>query len=152
MSASLAQLITEDHVVLGASADSWQDAIRQAAFPLLRSRAVTEEYVSRMIDVVEKYGPYIVLAPGVALAHAQPDGTVSRTSMSAMTLAEGVAFGNAEHDPVRLVLCLAASDSTSHLEALKAFVQIIRTPESVERLVTAASPEVFLASLVPADA
>ena len=152
MSASLAQLITEDHVVLGASADTWQEAIRQAALPALRSHAVTEEYVDRMIDVVEKFGPYIVLAPGVALAHAQPDGTVSRTSMSAVTLPQGVDFGNADNDPVRLVFCLAASDSTSHLEALKAFVQIIRTPESVEHLITADSIQEFLTGLVPADA
>lgn len=152
MSASLAQLITEDHVVLGASAGSWQEAIRQAALPLLRSHAVAEEYVGRMIDVVDSFGPYIVLAPGVALAHAQPDGTVSRTSMSAATLPQGVVFGHAEHDPVRLVFCLAAQDSTSHLEALKAFVQIIRTPESVAQLIAAATPQEFLTGLVPANA
>ncbi|GAA1485316.1 PTS sugar transporter subunit IIA [Brachybacterium fresconis] len=152
MSASLSQLVTDDHVVLGASADTWQEAIRQAALPLLRSQAVTEEYVGRMIDVVDQFGPYIVLAPGVALAHAQPDGSVSRTSMSAATLPRGVDFGKSEHDPVRLVFCLAAQDSTSHLEALKAFVQIIRAPESVERLIAAASPQEFSSGLVPTDA
>ena len=58
-----------------------------------------------------------MLAPGVALAHAQPDGSVTHTAMSAMTVPEGVSFGHDGNDPVRLVLCLAAADSTSHLEA-----------------------------------
>lgn len=34
-----------------------------------------------MIEVDENHGPYIVLAPGVALAHAQPDGSVTHPTM-----------------------------------------------------------------------
>ena len=89
MSTSLTQLITDEHVVLGARPQSWQDAIRLAAAPLVASASVTDHYIDRMIEVVQAYGPYIVLAPGVALAHAQPDGSVTRTAMSAMTVPEG---------------------------------------------------------------
>lgn len=149
MSTSLTQLITDEHVILGARPQSWQDAIRLAAAPLVESASVTDHYIDRMIEVVQAYGPYIVLAPGVALAHAQPDGSVTRTAMSAMTVPEGVSFGHDGNDPVRLVLCLAAADSTSHLEALKAFVQIMREPDAVDRLVLAKSPQGFRTLLEP---
>lgn len=149
MSTSLPQLITDDHVVLGASPETWQDAIRQVAQPLLESASITENYVHRMIDVVDSFGPYIVLVPGVALAHAQPDGSVTRTAMSALTVPNGVDFGNEDNDPVRLVLCLAAADSTSHLDALKAFVQIMRDPAAVRRLVGTRTPAEFRAALAP---
>lgn len=149
MSTSLPQLITEDHVVIGASPTTWQDAIRHVAQPLLDSGSITGGYVDRMIGVVDSFGPYIVLAPGVALAHAQPDGSVTRTAMSAMTVPAGVVFDHAENDPVRLVLCLAAADSTSHLDALKGFVQIMRAPDAVDRLVAASTPARFRAGLVP---
>ncbi|MCG7311056.1 PTS sugar transporter subunit IIA [Brachybacterium sp. ACRRE] len=150
MPTSLPQLITEDHVVLGASPASWQDAIREAAAPLLASESIGGGYVERMIEVVDRFGPYIVLAPGVALAHAQPDGSVARTAMSALTIPGGIAFSHEENDPVRLVLCLAAADATSHLEALKGFVQIIRDPSAVDRLVAAHSPADFRGALTPA--
>lgn len=103
MSTSLTQLITEKHVVLGVRPQSWQDANRLAAAPLAASASVTDQYIDRMIEVVETYGPYIVLAPGVALAHAQPDGSVARTAMSAMTIPEGVPFGHDGNAPVRLI-------------------------------------------------
>lgn len=149
MSTSLTQLITEDHVILKARPQDWQHAIRLAAAPLVESDSVADEYVDRMIDVVTTFGPYIVLTPGVALAHAQPDGSVSRTAMSAMTVPGGVEFGHDQNDPVRLVLCLAAADSTSHLEALKAFVQIMRDAAAVDQLVDAATPADFRALLEP---
>jgi len=149
LSTPLSQLITEDHVVLGAAPESWQDAIREVAGPLLDSDSITAVYVDRMIEVVDRFGPYIVLAPGVALAHAQPDGSVTRTAMSAMTVPAGVRFGHEQHDPVLLVLCLAAADSSSHLEALKGFVQILRDPAAVDRLVAAPDAGAFRALLEP---
>ncbi len=149
MSTSLTQLITDDHVILGAHPQDWQHAIRLAAAPLVASDSVTGEYVDRMIDVVTAFGPYIVLTPGVALAHAQPDGSVARTSMSAMTVPDGVEFGHEQNDPVRLVLCLAAADSTSHLEALKAFVQIMQDPAAVDGLVGSTTSADFRARLEP---
>lgn len=51
MSTSLTQLITEKHVVLGARPQSWQDAIRLAAAPLVASASVTVHYIDRMIAV-----------------------------------------------------------------------------------------------------
>lgn len=107
MSASLTQLITDDHVILGARPKDWQHAIRLAATPLVASASVTGAYVDRMIDVVTTFGPYIVLTPGVALAHAQPDRSVTRNAMGTMTVSDGVPFGHDQNDPVRLVPCLA---------------------------------------------
>lgn len=144
---SLSQLITEEHVTLRSTPDDWQEAIRLVSLPLLTSGSITQGYVERMIDMVLRYGPYIVLVPGVALAHAQADGDVLRTSMSAMTIPDGVAFGHTDHDPVRLLLCLAAPDSGSHLEALRVLVQILRHPSTIAALVAAQDPTAFRALL-----
>lgn len=64
MSTSLTQLITDDHVVLGARPQGWQHAIRLAAAPLVESDSVTGAYVDGMIYVVTTFGPNIVLTPG----------------------------------------------------------------------------------------
>ena len=46
-----------------------------------------------MVDNVRQNGPYIVVAPGFALAHARPDSSVLWTGMSWIRLDEPVAFG-----------------------------------------------------------
>lgn len=51
MSTSLTQLITDEHVVLGARPQSRQDAILLAAAPLVASASVTDHYIDRMIEV-----------------------------------------------------------------------------------------------------
>ncbi|WP_144267010.1 PTS sugar transporter subunit IIA, partial [Oenococcus oeni] len=56
----------------------WKTSIKEASKPLLEDGTILNGYVSSMIDVVEKEGPYINIGPGIALAHAQPNGFVNR--------------------------------------------------------------------------
>lgn len=39
-----------------------------------------------MIEALHKFGPYIVVIPGIALAHAEAGSTVMEECMSMMTL------------------------------------------------------------------
>ncbi len=105
-------------IVIGAPALDWRDAIRWAGNALVASGATTERYSDEMIATVEQLGPYIVIAPGIALAHSRPSAAVLRTGLSLVTLAKPVEFGNKENDPVRLVIGLAAPDADGHVEAL----------------------------------
>lgn len=144
MTTTLAEMITEDRVIVHSSATTWQTAIKAAAAPLVADGSIEPAYVDAMIGAVEKFGPYIVLGPHVALAHARPDGSVNRQAMSILTLEHPVAFGHSDHDPVSVVFCLASQDSTSHLSALKSFVRIAGDPDRTDRLAAATStPEVL---------
>ena len=64
-------------------------------------------------------GPYIVIAPGTAFAHARPSGSVRRTALSLIVLTDPVSFGHPSNDPVDLVVALSATDPDTHLEAMK---------------------------------
>src|SRR5699024_8326932 len=78
---------------------------------LVATGATDGAYTDAMIRTVEQHGPYIVLAPGFALAHSRPDESVHRTELSFVRLAEPVAFGHAANDPGTLVMALAAAVS-----------------------------------------
>lgn len=140
---TLQSLMTEDHILLRAPADSWQDAIAVAASPLIADGSITSDYVTAMVHAVNTFGPYILLVPHLALAHAKPGDAVTRTAMSALVPAEPVFFGHHDHDPVTLIFCLASVDSESHLDALRSFVSIAGDPQLCERLVTAPDPTEF---------
>ena len=115
---TLANAFSRESVLLNRSAGSWREAIVLAGAGLVAAGVATEAYTQAMIDVVETNGPYIVIAPGFALAHARPSTEVLRWGMSLVTLAEPVAFDAGANDPVSVVVGLGAVDKDQHIEAL----------------------------------
>lgn len=111
-------LLADRSIDLAARASSWQDAIRQAGALLEATGQVEPAYTQAMIDSVEEKGPYIVVAPGFAFAHARPSAAIHETTMSWLKLDRPVEFGHKKNDPVDLVVALAATDTTSHQKAM----------------------------------
>jgi transcriptional antiterminator/mannitol/fructose-specific phosphotransferase system IIA component (Ntr-type) len=135
----LNELITEQTIQLAKKADSWEDAIRLAAKPLVQKGCVKEQYVQAMIDSIHELGPYVVLAPKVAIPHARPDDGVHQLSMSFLRLEEGVLFP--QQKKVHLLFVLAAVDSESHLLALAQLSEMLSDEAEIEKLIQAQTPE-----------
>ena len=77
-----------------------------------------DAYTDQMIETVEKMGPYIVIAPGLALAHSRPSEAVLKTGLSWVRLSTPVKFGNKANDPVSLVIGLAGHDENEHITVM----------------------------------
>ena len=122
---SLAQLLTEDKILCRRRAADWEDAVRQACGVLTAAGDVDESFVRSAVESVKKAGPYIVIMPGVALVHGQTGRGVRRLAMSTITLEQPVRFHHPTNDPVWLVLCLAAADNWSHIQALKDLLELL---------------------------
>jgi PTS system ascorbate-specific IIA component len=136
----LTSLIPGDGIRLGVAATDWRDAIRQVGEVLVADGAVDPAYPAEMIAAVEELGPYIVIAPGIALAHARPSPAVHRAAIAIVVLATPVAFGHARHDPVRIVIGLAAPDDTSHLEGLATLATFLADETRLAALLAAPDP------------
>ena len=113
------ELIRLENIDINVEASDWEDAIRKAGKLLVDADYAEEQYVDGMVNVVKDYGPYIVILPGVALAHARPQCGAKKIGLSLITLKEPVAFGNETFDPVKLVFALCATDNHSHLDLLQ---------------------------------
>ncbi|MBV2365635.1 PTS sugar transporter subunit IIA [Streptomonospora nanhaiensis] len=138
---SLSQLLPVDAIVTGIQVDSWRSAIRAAGELLVATGTTTNDYIGQMQSAVDEYGPYIVIAPGLALAHARPSPAVLRTGLSWAGLAEPVEFGHSTNDPVRLVVGLAAVDHDGHSSALSRLARLLADPARLDRLVRATSAQ-----------
>ena len=125
--------IDTSDIQINVHADSWQSALRLAAKPLLDNGSITATYVENMIQAVIKYGPYIVIAPGLALGHAEPDENVLKTGYAIATLDTPVKFGSKTNDPVDVVVVLASINSKDHLKALRQ----MQSSEDAARIVQA---------------
>ncbi len=120
MVADIDGFLPDSAFLLDVPATDWKDAIRLAGKGLVAAGFTTDAYTDQMIETVEKMGPYIVIAPGLALAHSRPSEAVLKTGLSWVRLSTPVKFGNKANDPVSLVIGLAGHDENEHITVMSA--------------------------------
>ena len=89
----LKEIIEKGYFTFATHFDSWEDAIRASYQPLLKDGTVEDVYVKAVIECVNKYGPYIVIAPNIAMPHST-EGAVGchGTAISFMKVKDEVDF------------------------------------------------------------
>ena len=128
-------------ILVGATAADWREAVRLAGAALVRSGAAREGYSDEMIRMIDEHGPYVVIAPGLALAHARPGPDVLADGLAIVTLGTPVAFGHPHNDPVRVVLGLAIKNADEHLAAVAGLANVLNDGTAIQQLADAASIE-----------
>lgn len=143
---SLKDLVKKELIQQLDKVNDWQTAVRIASKPLLEYGYIEESYVEAIISSVNEIGPYIVLAPKVAVPHASPDAGVHRLGISFLQLKEPVNFGLADDEDknVQLIFVLATVDSSAHLKALQQLALILDDDDIIESLIRAEIPEEIL--------
>lgn len=134
------EVIAAENIQLKVAAQDWRDAMIKSGQLLVDSGYITTDYIDLTIKCVEENGPYIVITPGLALSHSRPDVSVKKTGLSLITLEKPIEF-QSENDPVDIVLTLAATDDSSHLEKLQGMAEYISEEEHLDAIRNAASPE-----------
>lgn len=132
--------IALDSIQLACTAVDWEGAIRVAAAPLVSRGSIEPSYVDRMIASVHEMGPYIVIMPGFALAHAAPGEDVRTSDLSIATFTEDVMF-HCDNDPVRVVMCLACTDREAHIARLQRIAEKLLDETFVDRMLACGTAE-----------
>ena len=89
----LREFVEQKHYKFAPGADSWQDAIRMSCESLEADGTVEANYKEDIIACVEKYGPYIVIMPNIAMPHSQEGAQgVHKTAIGFMKLDKPVSF------------------------------------------------------------
>lgn len=131
----------------GVHAADWRAAVRAAGVDLVTAGAVGRAYVDELVQQIEQAGPYCVVAPGVAVPHAKASAVVRRDALAIVVLDEPVAFGHPHHDPVRVVIGLAATSPKRHLRFLAALANALDASGVTERLTAARTRDEAVAAL-----
>jgi PTS system ascorbate-specific IIA component len=129
--------LPESAIVLGARADDWRGAVRLAGAALTESGVALPGYADEMIRMIEEHGPYVVIAPGLALAHARPGPEVLADGLAVVTLSTPVFFGHPHNDPVSVVLGLAITHSDAHLATIAELANIFNDSAATAELAAA---------------
>ena len=131
----------------GVHAADWRAAVRAAGVDLVTGGAVGRAYIDELVQQIELAGPYCVVAPGVAVPHAKASGVVRRDALAIVVLDEPVAFGHPHHDPVQVVIGLAAMSPRNHLRMLAELANALDASGVIDRLAAATSREDAIAAL-----
>lgn len=132
--------ITLDNIQLACTATDWEDAIRTAAVPLVSHGSIEPSYVDRMIASVHEMGPYIVIMPGFALAHAAPGEDVCVSDLSIATFTQDITF-HCDNDPVRVVMCLACTDREAHIARLQRIAEKLLDETFVDQMLACSTAQ-----------
>lgn len=139
----LSAVFPPEHVAMGCRADSWQEAIRTAGALLTETGEIEPQYVEDMIRCVEENGPYIVIVPGVALAHAAPPSPDVAFCAGMACFDQPVAFHSADNDPVWCVIALQATNQEAHTRLLFQVMNLVCDPAFCRMAQTATKEEML---------
>jgi len=114
----LNELLLEDHIQFLPRVKDYKEAIYEGAKVLIEKDLIKKRYADKVIENLSTMGPYIVVAPNVAISHARPEDGVNALGMTLLILNESVQFSEELDRPVKVIVTLAAPDNESHLKAL----------------------------------
>ena len=115
----------------------WEQAVRLSSQPLIDHGYINPGYVDDMIQTVHELGPYIVIAPMVAMPHARSQ-EAKRIGLAVLKLQEPVSFG--ENADATLIVPISVVDSESHLAMIQTLALVLSDEEIMNRLLVSNDP------------
>lgn len=139
----LKEFVEKKHYLFAEEAKDWEEAIRLSCKSLEADGTVEADYAEQIIECVKKYGPYIVLMPGVAMPHSQEGAKgVHKTAIGFMKLEKPVSFDPEDPEKdAKLFFTLASCDSEQHMQNMMKLSEMLMNEELVKELMNAKSPD-----------
>lgn len=113
----LKDIMYRDHLIHIDKDIMWDEAIRFASVPLLKTNIITENYINEMIGLVRDYGPYIVIKNRIAIAHAKTEAGANALGTALLINKKNIQF---EDDlNIHYLFVISSSNPKEHLQILK---------------------------------
>lgn len=113
----LKDIMYRDHLIRIDKDIMWDEAIRLASVPLLKTNIITENYINEMIGLVRDYGPYIVIKNRIAIAHEKTEAGANALGTALLINKKNIQF---EDDlNIHYLFVISSSNPKEHLQILK---------------------------------
>lgn len=111
----------------------WQEALRFSMNKLVTTKAITDQYVSKIIQLTQTHGDYMAIGKGVFLAHATPEAGVNELGFSYTLFRHPFCVDHSDKK-IRFVVGLAPVDQRQHLTILSRLLQCIQNEQWMGKL------------------
>ena len=130
--------LTLENILVKDSVEDWKDAVRESCSLLEASGSAPAEYKEKIIETINEIGPYIFIAPEIALPHVQLFGKTD-IGVSLLKLNKSVKYDD-ERD-ARLFFAFSAKDGDSHINLIQELAVFLSDDENVSGLLELDSAE-----------
>ncbi len=131
-------MFKKENILVKVEADDWEETIRIAGGMLESAGSATSAYTEAMIEAIHDLGPYVVILPNFALAHAAPSEAVLEDDAALITLEKPVLF-DSPNDPVRLIIAFCSKNGKTHLDSLAEIARFLMKGDIINELADAES-------------
>lgn len=135
---SLLSVLDASRIRIWKESCSWQESIRIAGQRLVDYRSIETKYLNTIISQLQYFGPYMFLTDDVILAHAKPEDGVNCLDLSMAVFQEPVRYSDSRK--AHIVFVLAAEDQEKHLKILQDLLELLSTPDYVNKIIQCESP------------
>lgn len=137
----LKDLLKREYINISNCVMDYKQAIEITSFPLLYNDKIYPRYVKKMIDIIEKDKPFIMIKEGVAIAHASVDDGVKAPAIAMSIFPEKISFNGYMY--IDILIVLATPDNKIHLNGFFELIEIFEQEELVSKIRNAKDLEII---------
>lgn len=129
-------------ILIKNSVKNWKEALKLGVSLLVDEGFCSNELEQKILDNYEKNGPYFVIAPRIALAHAEPGDYIYKNGISLILLKKETSLSNQKKHDVNLFFTLSATGGEEHMKLISKFARIFSSDLNlVQKLILATSAD-----------
>lgn len=126
-------LVNDEHL-------NWQEVLRVGCKPLEQDGIIDKYYFDRIVQLIDQYGPYMLISSDIFLAHAAPSESSKKPGLSMVLLAKPLEIRTCNQSAfIKCLFVLSPGMKREHEKALEQLVDIVRDKDKVHRLLNAKS-------------
>lgn len=136
--------LTESMIRCDVKVSTWQEAIKSVGEILVENNKVKHEFIKSMVEVVEEFGPYMILVPEIAFFHGKPGPNVYEPCLSLVVLNEPIYFTEFDNQKITCAIGFGATDNDSHLKMLMGLSELLQDQEFIDTVTSNGNKEKIL--------
>ena len=129
---NLKKYINRSNVKFIDSVADWKDGIQKVGDILVENGFTIDDYTQELKDLVDKYGPYIVIEEGFAMPHGGISDRVMETGVGILVVKEKVKFP--EEKTANIFFSFATKNQNDRPEILNDLFELITKCGFIEKV------------------
>ena len=132
---TLHELLPENHIIQMNETKEWRRVIRVGCQILKKENLILDSYSDGIINLIEKYGPYMLVGKHIMLAHAAPEAGAIKVGLSVVLLAKPLEIEvKNQKEKVSIVFVLSPGKHHEQDLLLEQLIDLVRDDEKLDKL------------------
>lgn len=140
---ALINLLPRNHIkfLKNDGRQNWKDVLRTGCSLLEQDGIIDKLYFNKIVHLIDRYGPYMLISNDIFLAHAAPSESSKKPGLAVILMDKPIEIHACRQSAfVTCLFVLSPGTNREHEKALGQLVDIVRDKDNVQRLLSTKSP------------